>query len=161
MSENKKNFFAGIFFLIFGIFIFVNSFSLPTSTADPLGPAGVPRLISSLMVILAVILMIQGLKGMKEEGRVPNAPFVFNNRLVLTIAILVIYFLFIRKIGFVVLTACYLFCQILLLLPSGSIRNAKRMVTTILISVITPLFIYLLFSRMFNIFLPKGIVTFL
>ena len=78
--------------------------------------------------------------------------------MLLTIGLLVAYFLLIKSVGYIVLTAIYLFCQMFILLPKGAIKNVKYLAIVIATSIIVPTGIYMLFYKVFMIFLPAGIL---
>ena len=77
---------------------------------------------------------------------------------VATLAILFLYAVLVDAIGFIIMTALYLFCQISLLLSKEALKSKKTLVVTGLVSVLTPVFIYYLFYYAFSIFLPTGIL---
>ncbi|MEG2074375.1 MAG: tripartite tricarboxylate transporter TctB family protein, partial [Angelakisella sp.] len=94
-----------------------------------------------------------GSNGQAKDKKIP-----WNIPLLLTIALLVGYFLLIETVGYVVLTAAYLFCQMTILLPDGAVKNKKYLIPIVLTSVLIPSGIYFVFYRIFMIFLPAGIL---
>ena len=72
--------------------------------------------------------------------------------------LLIAYFLFIKSVGYIILTAAYLFCQMFILLPQGAIKNVKYIAVVTTTSILIPVGIYLLFYKVFMIFLPAGIL---
>lgn len=167
MSATKKNIISAIFFLLFSTALFIGSFFLQQSTSDALGPQFFPRIAGIALFILSAISLAQNLVKAKKEG--PNTEqeeqnFSIKNikelkpSFILTILLLLAYVLLLDKIGFIIMTAIYLFCQIVLLMPSGYIRHKGPLISTLLIAIIIPLVLYFLFKNGFEIFLPAGIL---
>ncbi len=169
MSNGRKDLCAGIFFILFAAFLYVESFAINMSKADALGPQFFPRMVAAAITILAVVLILKSFAEVRAEkaqkaekteenaGEKPKA-FSVNGYLLLTMALLVAYFLLVKEVGFVVLTALYLFCQMFVLLPRGSYKKVKYLVIVGVASVLVPTGIYLLFYKVFQIFLPAGIL---
>ncbi len=166
MSVTKKNIISAIFFFLLSVALFIGSYFLHQSTSDALGPQFFPRITGVIVFILSVISLAQNLvKAKKETADVGQEKEVFSAKnikelkpsFILTILLLVAYVLLLDKIGFVIMTGTYLFCQIILLMPAGYIRHKGPLISTILIAVITPLVLYYLFKNGFEIFLPAGI----
>ncbi|MEA5011446.1 MAG: tripartite tricarboxylate transporter TctB family protein [Angelakisella sp.] len=163
MSSGRKDLCSGIFFLLFAGFLYWQSFQIKMSTSDSLGPQFFPRLVVVLMVILAAIVILKAVATIKKENTTPASAeaakgFSWNIPMLLTIGLLVSYFLLIKSVGYIVLTAIYLFCQMFILLPKGAIKNVKYLAIVIATSIIVPTGIYMLFYKVFMIFLPAGIL---
>lgn len=161
MSERKKNIASGIFFLVFAIALYAGSFSIVLTTADVMGPQFFPRTIAIFTAILAVVQIAMAWKKTPDEEKA-EAEEEKTEKLainaVATLAILFLYAVLVDAIGFIIMTALYLFCQISLLLSKEALKSKKTLVVTGLVSVLTPVFIYYLFYYAFSIFLPTGIL---
>lgn len=166
MSVTKKNIISAIFFILLSIALFIGSYFLHQSTSDALGPQFFPRIAGIALFILSAISLTQNLvKVKKETPDVGQEKEDFSGKsikelkpsFILTIILLIAYVLLLDKIGFVIMTGIYLFCQIMLLMPAGYIRHKGPLISTVLIAVITPLVLYYLFKNGFEIFLPAGI----
>lgn len=164
MSVIKKNLYSGIFFLLFSVFVYAESFNMTVSKADPMGPQFFPRVVAFTMAALSVLLFVKSAVELKKEnGKTRNSPdgkkkISVNLPLLLTIGMLIVYPFLVQYIGFVILTAVYLFCQIFLLLPKGSIRVKKDLIIVLLVSILFPILVDLLFTKVFLIFLPTGLL---
>lgn len=157
MSQNKKEALSGVIFFLIAVGLYGGSYSIVVTTADAMGPQFFPRTVAILMGLLAVVQVVVSLK--KESGEmVSGEKGGFNLRAGATIAILFAYALLVQKIGFVILTAIYLMAQICLLLPTERLKSRKGILITAAVSVVTPIFIYVLFYRGFGIFLPAGLL---
>lgn len=163
MSSIKKDLYSGIFFFFFSIFLYAESYAIKLSKADALGPQFFPRMVAIVMAVLSVIQIFKCIKKVSQKETVQSEPavekrFSWNLPLTLTIVLLAGYFLLLEYVGFIILTTIYLFCQIFLLLPKGSIKNKRYLIIAATISILAPISIYLLFYKVFMIFLPAGIL---
>ena len=165
LSNGRKDLCSGIFFMVFAIFLYVESYAIKMSKADALGPQFFPRMVAVAITILAVVLILKSvaaIRAEKAEAKEPAAEkagkLSWNTPLILTMALLCGYFLLVEEVGFIVLTTIYLFCQIFLLLPKGSVRNIKRLVIVAVVSPTVSVGVYMLFYKVFSIFLPAGIL---
>ncbi len=164
-SKAKKDFYSGIFFLLFSIFLYVLSYAIKMTKADSLGPQFFPRLVALFMAILSIVVIVNGYKGMKEEknkeqsgsNQPSKAPEKIDKLSLLFSSILLIgYALLIDTLGFMITSALYLFFQIYLISPPELLKK-KNLVINGVISIVVPVALYFIFYRAFNIFLPTGI----
>lgn len=146
---------VGIFFIIFSILMYWNSFKIVITVHDAMGPRFFPQLVSIILGILSIILIIKAFKNNQEieDKKFENIPSI-----IATILILLIYALLIEKIGFIIMTTLYLFLQILLLLPKNLLKNKKYITIAGTVSLFLPISLYFLFYNVFSIFLPTGIL---
>jgi putative tricarboxylic transport membrane protein len=164
MNEHRKQIVSGVFFIVFALVFYLESYNLHISRADALGPQFFPRLISICMLIFALGIVVRGYIGLKREHshdikntdrlkkKLPNIP------LVLSAALFMVYFFLIDLGGYIIMTAIYIFFQTLLLLPSN-LRTAKKHITiTVIIAVALPVGLYHLFSKVLMVFLPAGMI---
>lgn len=151
---NYRDLGTGLFFMIFAIIMYQQSYNIVITVHDAMGPRFFPQLVSILMGILSIILIIASFNSNLESRK----KFENKSSLLTTIIILILYALFLEKIGFIILTTIYLFFQIILLLPKEYIKNRKYLLITGAVSIITPIFLYFLFYKVFSIFLPTGIL---
>jgi len=163
LSSIRKDLYSGIFFFLFSIFLYAESFAIKLSKADALGPQFFPRMVAIVMAVLSIIQILKCIKKasqketMQSESAVEKK-FSWNLPLILTIVLLAGYFLLLEYVGFIILTTIYLFCQIFLLLPKGSIKNKRYLTIATIISIVAPVCIYMLFYKVFMIFLPAGLL---
>lgn len=157
-DEHRKNFTSGIAFLLFGIFIFAGSYTIPATTSDILGSRFFPRAVAVLIGILSIAQMLLSAGAFKaaahnNEEKVKEA---INKPLLLTVAALLIYYILVLQIGFTITSIIYLFCQSLILMPTEDIKNKKKLIVPVLVSVIVPIAVNTIFWKLFSIKLPVG-----
>ncbi len=157
-DEHRKNFTSGIAFLLFGIFIYAGSYTIPATTSDILGSRFFPRAVAVLIGILSIAQMLLSAGAFKaaahnNEEKVKEA---INKPLLLTVAALLIYYILVLQIGFTITSIIYLFCQSLILMPTEDIKNKKKLIVPVLVSVIVPIAVNTIFWKLFSIKLPVG-----
>lgn len=161
MNIAKKNVYSGIFFFLFSVFLYAESYNMSVSKADPIGPQMFPRVVALCIALLAVWQIIKNCRDQKlaaVDSESTENRKKLNIPILLTIALLIAYPLLLESVGFIILTSIYLFCQIFLLLPKGSIRNKREVITAAAVSVLFSLLLYFLFNKVFQIILPAGIL---
>lgn len=157
-EEHRKNFTSGIVFLLFGIFIFAGSYTIPATTSDILGSRFFPRAVAVLIGILSIaqIILSAGAFKAAAHNSEDNVKEAINKPLMLTVAALLIYYVLVLQIGFTITSIIYLFCQSLILMPAEDIKNKKKLIVPILVSVIVPIAVNAIFWKLFSIKLPVG-----
>ena len=157
-DEHRKNFTSGIAFLLFGIFIYAGSYTIPATTSDILGSRFFPRAVAVLIGILSISQMLLSAGAFKaaapnNEDMVKEA---LNKPLLLAVAALLSYYILALQIGFTITSIIYLFCQSLILMPTEDIKNKKKLIVPVLVSVIVPIAVNTIFWKLFSIKLPVG-----
>lgn len=157
-EEHRKNFTSGIVFLLFGIFIFAGSYTIPATTSDILGSRFFPRAVAVLIGILSIaqIILSAGAFKAAAHNSEDNVKEAINKPLMLTVAALLIYYVLVLQIGFTITSIIYLFCQSLILMPAEDIKNKKKLIVPILVSVVVPIAVNAIFWKLFSIKLPVG-----
>ncbi len=147
-KENKfSNVCLGLGFMALGTAVFFMSGQLQEVNRG-IGPGGYPRVIAVMMTILGGILAIENMIGgfPKPDVSVENPRGWLKTMVLITGTLLYIWLL--RKLGFLVLTPLYMGFTLMLF----GHRDCKRVIG---ISVLTTVIIYLLFVKVFMIFLPS------
>lgn len=96
---------AGLLFLVAGLAIALTAMRLPAMPGQPYGAATFPVLIGGGFVLVALVLIAQGLAGWRslsgiqlhDWGRSPRALL----RIALTVVVVILYILFSDSLGFV------------------------------------------------------------
>lgn len=138
--------FTTILFIV-GIFIYYLSlkFELPYSTANDLGPDFFPKILSVLLCVLSLVLLF---RKSKAEDK--------NNQMEIKKSVLIVFCFGIYIVGIVYigyLVATILFS--LVILNFLKISNKKQ---KYLFSVFFPLVLYGLFTYLFKVVLPTGVL---
>lgn len=153
----KQHIISSIVFLIISGVAFVSCYSQLDETSLAIHPYMMPTLTSGLMTALCILRLIIGLrmpadektKGKKKLIEVPL-------KSLLTMGLIIIYALLMKSIGFVIMTFIYMMAQMFILK-----EGKKNWLLMVIISLVMSVGIYFLFTRIFNIMLPAGILSFM
>ncbi len=141
--------YIGIGFIIFGALMFYLSTTWPMNfSADPAGPAAIPKILCVGLIILGAIVAAGGF-GVKAKA---EAPFATKDELIITGALTIaciLYIVILPYIGYLLATPLLLAA---ILLSIGS-RKAK---TVILVSVVGTIVLFVLFYSILQVNLPLG-----
>lgn len=159
MMTRFRDLTGGVFFLAFSVFLYVTSYQIRLTKADPIGPQFFPRLVAVLIGVLALVSIVRSLLRLREQknatasGGKPLAVVP----LLATCVLLVAYMLLIDKVGFILLSVIYLYLQILLISPPEELQKKNLLINGV-VSVLVPVALYHLFYHAFGIFLPEGLL---
>ncbi|MGD9552357.1 MAG: tripartite tricarboxylate transporter TctB family protein [Candidatus Caldatribacteriota bacterium] len=148
----KKEIILSIILIIISIVVFTLTFQFPHQTVA-LAPTAFPRFISVSLIVLSLVLLMQGIKGItkntslqKKEKLKTNNSFIF--KLILLISLAFLYTRFIAKIGFLYATPPFIAGNMLLF-------KEKRVIWILAVSITTTILLYYLFRMVFKIPLPR------
>jgi multidrug transporter EmrE-like cation transporter len=129
------------------------SFRLPFGSFATPGAGFLPFSVGVLMFLLSLILFIQSFSSKEEERRKALWAKGGTGRVLLILLSLVLYGLFLEKLGFILTTFLLMG---FLLLAIGKVRKS----VVVLLSLISSLGCYGVFQVWLNVQLPKGIFGF-
>ncbi|MDK2799542.1 MAG: hypothetical protein PWQ70_1161 [Clostridiales bacterium] len=161
MLKKYKDIYSGIFMLLLAALIFIGSFSIKMLTVSRIGAAFVPQLIAILMAMLSISVIINGIKRIKvvevlqnvEEEKKEEVP-VRTFSVAATIGLLLVYVSLLEKVGFMIMTAIYLFFQIYVLAD----KSQRKLPLFAVIAIVVSVGVYYLFVNAFDLMLPAGIL---
>jgi hypothetical protein len=163
----KKDFYCGAVISIFCIFNIIYAWVTRPQTSSakdlPLLAKTEVWLIFWLgvMLVLSIALMVKGYKRRKTEEGQKATRSIFSKMIFLTIAVLILYFIALPRLGFMIST--FLMLMVLTNLITwgmGGLSRAKwkkPLLISLIVSVVTVIAIYLLFSLVLNQALPRGL----
>jgi hypothetical protein len=164
----RKNVAAGAVLALFSIFMFLLSLNISTFTglgAAPLGSAFIPRLWSVCLGLLSLSLFFRGLRERRVYAKAGKiTPFAFNvseffrkhYEVILSFVLIALYTALIGLAGFTIMSALYLFGQILILTPPGK----RNLPVAGIVSVATAVLADYVFVSLLHVLLPRGILGF-
>ena len=164
----RKNIVGGAILLIFSTAAIVLSFSITTFRgigASPIGSAFVPRLWAICLGLLSLNLLVRGIRDRIAFVKTGKAePLAFNlrafykkhYRIILTFFSIAAYTALISYVGFLLLSAIYLFAQIMILTPSGK----RNYLLAGIVSIVTSVLLYFVFVSLLHLLLPRGLLAF-
>lgn len=160
--EKIKDLAAGALMLGLGLILFVTSFSIPAGASLGLGPSFMPRLMSGVLVLFGVLICLGGVKAFRAEEGKPavkqeGAEKGDKKAVALTLAFLLAYILLMKPAGFILATGGYIMAQILLFAHNRK-PGKKEKVKYLVISAVSSVAIYIIFTKGFSLLLPAGIL---
>lgn len=147
----KGNLVISIVFSILALIIIFMSSSLTSSQDGVPGPGTWPIFISIIMLISAISIGINSLKIKKNDDEALNLMSDDSKRVYFTIAILAVYLVLMYFIGFCVSTFLMLFAFI-------KWYGDKKWYFNLLISGLTTLIIFLVFTKLLHVPFSFGIL---
>ena len=148
---------CGVIGMIVAIALFIGSAQIGEIENETIGADFVPKIVASLLFILSTVLLYQGKSGMAAEARAGEkkldyVPY-YKGTAVMFILLIIYCFTF-SPLGFIVSSAIYLFLALLLM----SKKEETKYKQFVVISIAGAVLIDLLFSQVFGIRLPMGIL---
>jgi len=152
---SKADRFSGVFWLVFGLFICIESYRLGLGTLHKPGPGFLYFWASIFLIIMSIVVLIRAWSSMGTEE--PEASIFGKQnprKIVLVLLSLFLYAIFMEMVGFIPIT-------LLLFVYLLGIIEKKRWFYTIFVSVAVTVAAYLIFETWLQSQLPKGLLGFL
>lgn len=147
----KKEIFLSIIFIVISITIYILTYQFPQQTVA-LSPKVFPRFVSACLLILSVVLLIQGVTGVKKNSEQKKTKLILNKIFILRLLLMILLAFFYTRIlsltGYIIATPPFVAGAMLLF-------NEKRWIWIIAVSIITTALLYVLFRMIFRIPLPR------
>jgi hypothetical protein len=139
----------GILSIVLLVGVFVLSASFPKPHEAQLGAAVFPRIVALILAVVGVYIAFRALE------KKSNATVDINNakKVFLSFLILLLYGLFLKKVGFIILTPIFIVALFALMKFSNIVIN-------LLTSILTTAGIYIVFRILLSVPLPEGILGF-
>jgi uncharacterized membrane protein YidH (DUF202 family) len=114
----------------------------------------VPTLLGVLLIVLAVLLIVQGIKRFRKEDNEPAKKMdkVDMISVLLTFAAMILYIIILPELGFILSTILYLFCQITILAP----KEKRNLLLFIIVAVVFTAIAFVAFRIGLTQMLPRG-----
>lgn len=148
-KTNRVDFWTGIGLAVLGVFVWIVTSDMPKTDLG-INPGSYPRFIGVLLVILGFFEAISNLKGGYPEKGEPVDWKKFSLTAILTVGTFV-YVKLLKLVGFPILTPFFMFGVMKLFGYENNLKGA-------IISLIFSEGIFLLFYKVFMIFLPMGFI---
>lgn len=160
MLNKYRDVISGSVLLIVSIIMFTATFSIKRLTVSRIGSQFMPQLVFGFLAVLSIIIIYDRLKkarlydsSIKADEK--SSEEKVNTKAVLaTFAALAVYAFLLETVGFLIMTALYLFVQISIL--SG--KKNRKLPTFAIIAVSSSVIIYYTFRLVFDLMLPAGIL---
>lgn len=163
MTQKYSDVFSGIILLMIAVGMFVMTYSFEALTVSKVGPDFMPKIIALLIAVTSIFMIVSAFSKMKRES-VKDTQIVDKEMdsteeksykaVIISVLLMVGYLVLMPYVGFLVMTAIYLFLQMLLL----SDKSDKKIVLFLAISIVSSVVIYFIFRSIFYVMLPSGIL---
>ena len=162
----KMNMIAGGAIFLFGLAYFALSWQISGFKglgAPPIDAKFVPRLWGGMLMVLSLLVFVRGLLEylrLKKEGKLPkkegslSAGILENREVLLTFLCLFIYILLLKPVGFIIMSALYIFAEAMILTPPGK----RKPVIAAVVAVVAAVFVDFAFVNLLHVLLPAGIL---
>ena len=147
----KSDLVSSSFWLTFSFLVAGESYRLGLGNFRGPGPGFLPFVASLVLGVLSLLLMVQAIHRKGEEKEVQEAWSQRGNweKIVYTLAALLLYLFLLEKLGF-------LFCTFLLVVFLLRVVETQRWPVVIVTAFLATLFCYILFQVWLKIQLPSG-----
>jgi putative tricarboxylic transport membrane protein len=162
ISEITQNVIGGGILVVFSLFIFIASFSIPTTDVSKIGSAFFPKLLSVILFMLGLQLLVSGLihsyqnkrRSISSDSSQKGAERTLDIAVVLTPLLIFAYFMLVKPLGFIISTTLYLFFQIWTLYSDARMNKVLIASASLFFSIV----VYFIFRTAFDLYLPAGIL---
>ncbi len=158
MIKKYGDIISGSVIILVSLAIMLTSFTFKRLTVSKIGPAFVPQIVAISLGVLGIIILINGiqnLKLLKETQEINGGKPSENVRVRAVVATLIamfVYILFLESVGFMIMTALYLFAQFFILMHKDERNFPAMIISATAMSVV----VYFVFVYAFQLRLPAG-----
>jgi putative tricarboxylic transport membrane protein len=143
--------------ILAGIYFYATEQLPSLEIGDPLGPKAFPRLLGILLLITALILLFEIIRGRKVvvSDAPSRGPSTFGSMMVVAgVSVWTFcYFLVFERLGFVIATIIYLIALM-------AYFHKNKWTSNVLTSVLFSVGAYLMFTKLLGVNLARGILPF-
>lgn len=153
MSKHKDTL-CGIIGIVLAVVLFVGGASIAQKEANLIGAGFLPQIAAVLTFFLSCSLTVSGIQKSKTYQK-KTPPFLANRKGILIICgAMLVYCLLLKPVGFVITSILFLFLCICVMTPKEKTNYLKFAI----ISVVAVVLIYLVFTQVFGVRIPSGIL---
>ncbi|MFD1065198.1 tripartite tricarboxylate transporter TctB family protein [Oceanobacillus locisalsi] len=149
-TMNKR---LSVILLIIAIGYLILTYQLPSYGYTEVDADAIPNVLGWVLVVLAIGLYFTKDSETEEQKKRRDIPKKEVFVLLAVAVFLLIYIMFLEFLGFVLMTSLFIFfCSWFL--------GYKKYITNVIVSVLFPVFMYLMFTEFLKVSLPQGILPF-
>lgn len=155
MSAKKlSEIIMNIILILAGASLWLSAQNIAVGAAMGQGGDFMPKLCSSIWLLVSGLLLIFSLRAPDEKEKTDTSGI---GGFLITAALLFVYILLLKPVGFVITSAVYMFAQMMLFVPK-EYRSKKNYIMFAVISITLPIGVNALFANVFSLILPTGIL---
>lgn len=153
-QKNVTNRLLGVGFVVLGVIYFIAANRLKGTVMGDggvYGPGFYPKLLAIGISFFGIVIMFEKPKSIDNTGH-----FTFNiNKLILTVAILIIYPISMYVVGFLISSLLFLSLSVIYL---EHLKTKREILKALVFTFVFVAIIYFVFERLFMIVLPSGML---
>lgn len=152
MTEKTKSFISAAVAWAVAAWVFIFTSNLKSGTDGLIRPEYIPRLVAVLLIILGIGMFIQGLRAkttaeekqalLEKKQERKKLPLIERLTPFITLVLVFLFLLFIRRVGFTVCATVYLTLQMTLLSGDFSLKSWIKYFIIALTASVAILFIF-------------------
>lgn len=170
MKNKYRDVFSSVFVIALAIFIAYFSKDIRVLKYTSVSANFFPRIIALILGLLGTIQLVisilevkkSGLNSMEDNTDVKEdtssgskiGRIISCNADWVSVILIMAYVFLLGKLGFIISSVVYLFLQMIVLSNS----EKRKYLSLVLVAVIAPVIIYLIFTKVFGLMLPAGIL---
>lgn len=152
MTKNLSSNLFNLILVLSGVGLFMSAQTIQTGSAMAQGGDFMPKLLTTIWMILSILIFLTGIREPKKEGEAVNIK-IFLATLILLFA----YIFLLKPVGFVIASILYTFIQMLLFVPAEK-KTKKSCIIFAVVAVVIPIVVNLVFANVFSLILPEGTI---
>ena len=150
---------SGLLLVLFSLVYLFMSTQIKTNLNNGIGGSKfIPRVIGTGLLIIGIYLLVTGFLKLKGSDTAASSAESRKDwkAAIMTLLFLLAYSLLLKRVGFLICTFIYLVAMMCLLAP----RKDWNLLRFAVISLAADLIIYLMFTKVFSLVLPMGLIIF-
>ena len=156
MTNKQRNLLTSVLFLVFGVFMFIQSQGVKHKIASDVGSGYVPAFIAGCLIVVSVAKLIITLTRHDPDADKKQKSDSSNIGGVVTVLIMLAYMLAFEPVGFIVSSVVFLFA----LMNWFANNENRKPILFAIIAIVLPIAIDALFVYVIKMPLPKGLIGF-
>ena len=162
----KINMIAGGVLFLFGLAYFILTWQIANFKglgAPPVDAKFVPRLWGGLLMFLSLIVFIRGIREylrLRKEGKIEKKKtnliqgVIEYREVILSFLFLLIYILLLQPVGFIIMSALFIFAEAMVLTPKGK----RKPLIAAIVGIVAAVVVDFAFVTLLHVLLPAGIL---
>lgn len=155
-NPKKENFVIFLILAVLSIAMLISAMFIPAGGSLGFGADFMPKIVAGLLLLCSLGFLIQSIRAPRQEKTEEKKKFDYVPlmRFGIALGLLILYVALLKSVGFIIMTALYIFAQSLFMVP----REKRSVLRSGILAVVTSLLIYFIFTKGLNMVLPLGIL---
>ena len=154
MKDTRKaaDFWVALAVVVISVVFWIQADKMPQSTRG-IGPGDFPKFICAILFFLGIVQLVSVVVKCKGIPLIDfkNVKVRYLVRVLIMFVLTFVYYKLLKPVGFLLTTPFYLFASFILF-------GYKKKLTAAIVAVVFSVAVYFLFSRVFMVILPRGIL---